>query len=332
MTDKETTSPQKSEPQYTSNQENGFNFTECLEVLIRKKNLVFLTLIFSILMTSSYVFLTPQVYVARVGFLPPKTTVLPKAFPEGILKETRESLYKVFLERLLSFNHQEAVFKKGNFFEKFKSPKVNETPQSMILDLNSKIKVKQDIMAIDKLFSKPVYLEMVGSQPEAMAEFLDSIYQTAIINIRTEILTPAIERLEKDLKNQIDHLNNQLALTKKFNVIENNFQHARAGAGQPKWFLLGEKVLEEELRSEKLKADELSRAIKSVTSDSSSQFKIHVVTVTQPSIPPTTPIKPRKFLIISIGVFMGLFLGIIFAFISDAADNLRRKKESSALR
>ena len=43
-----------------------------------------------------------------------------------------------------------------------------------------KIKIKQDIMAIDKLFSKPTYLEMVGTRPKIMAEYLDSLYKTAI--------------------------------------------------------------------------------------------------------------------------------------------------------
>ncbi len=336
---------------------------------------------FSVSIAVSYVFLTAPIYKAKVGFLPPKKTILPKNFPDGILRENsvsitgesfyknldrllsfkfqqfeffkkevlkngdffeREYFYKNFLERLLSFKFQEEVFKNGDFFEKFTTPNSNQHPHDLLLNLNSKIKIKQDIMALDKSFNKPIYLEMVGTRPKAMAEYLDLLYKTAIKRIRTETLNT----LKANHQRKIDLLNRQLALAQKFNVIENNFQYARPGAEQPKWFLSGEKVLTEKIRSAKLGMEFLLEkneigAIKpsSQALNSSTQYleiediphlKIEVVTVTQPSIPPTTPIKPRKFLIISIGVFMGLFLGIILAFIRDAAENLERRNKSAS--
>ncbi|MBC8284598.1 MAG: hypothetical protein H8E32_12350 [Nitrospinae bacterium] len=387
MTDKENSPFPKTENQYTSTSflDDGFSFVDFIEVLIRKKIIILLTMAFSTFIAMGYVFFITPVYKINAGFLPPQKTILPKAFPNGILIETRENLYKTFLERLLSFKHQEEVFKSGNFFEKFSEPNSTKTPQDLLLDLNSKIKIKQDIMAIDKLFNKPVYLELIGTKPEAMAEFLDSLYKTAIISTRTEALNPVIAAIDKmkdkmkkelppppppidplpnpidqlqstidRLQDNIDYLNKQLVLSHKFNVIDNNFQHARAGAGQPKWFLSGQKVLIEELRAAKLKMVILSQEIKSQEikpkkSNSASkilqirdeklqelqelqhidisQLKIEVATVTQPSIAHSTPIKPRKVLIISIGILMGLFLGVILAFIGDVMENLRRRKE-----
>ena len=199
-------------------------------------------------------------------------------------------------------------------------------------------------MAIDKLFSKPTYLEMVGTRPKIMAEYLDLLYKTATKKIRAE----AVDTLQIDHQRKIDRLKEQLALSQKFNVIDNNFQYARPCAGQPKWFLSGQKVLKEEIRSANLgmKAILLSNikgAIKPSSNTSQalnkesqvlqindiSQLEIEVVTITQTSIIPSKPIKPRKILIISVGVFMGLFLGIVLAFISDAAENLNRKKKST---
>ncbi len=329
---------------------------------------------FSILIAMGYVFLTVPIYKAKVGFLPPKKTILPKNFPDGILRENsgsltgksfyknlnrllsfkfqefeifkeevfkngdffeREYFYKNFLEMLLSFNFQAEVFKNGHFFEKFTTQNSNQTPYDLLLNLNSKIKIKQDIMALHKLFNKPVYLELVGTRPQAMAEYLDLLYKTAIERIRAETLN----KLKINLQRKIDLLNKQLILAKKFNVIDNNFQYARPGAEQAKWFLLGEKVLEEEIHSAKLGMEFLlgKNKIKVINPSSValngepqdleigdiSQLKIEVVTVTQPTIQPTKPIKPRKNLIISIGLFMGLFLGVILAFISDAAENLK---------
>ena len=366
MADKEISLSQK---KANSSLDDRFNWEYFLEVLIRKKYLILFTVVFSVLITTSYVFFTKPVYKAKVGFLPPKKTIFPDNghdgssylpcvpkhlqnfldgilrranFPDGILREPRESLYTNFLERLLSFKFQEEVFKKGEFFVKFSTPNSKQTPQDLLLNLNTKIKIKQDVMAIDKLFSKPTYLEMVGTRPEAMAEYLDLLYKTAIEKIRSE----AIDTLKNDHQRKIDLLKEQLALSKKFNVVENNFQYARACAGQPKWFLSGQKVLKEEIRAANLgmKAILLSN-IKGAIKPSSntlkalnrkvlqitdiSQLEIEVVTITQPSTTLSKPIKPRKFLIVSVGVFMGLFLGIILAFIHDAVENLERRNKSA---
>ena len=139
MADKEISLSQK---KATSSLDDRFNWEYFLEVLSRKKYLILFTMVFSILITTSYVFFTPPVYKAKVGFLPPRKTIFPDnghdgssylpcvpkhlqnfldavlrraSFPDGILREPRESLYTNFLEKLLSFNFQEEVFKKGLF-------------------------------------------------------------------------------------------------------------------------------------------------------------------------------------------------------------------------
>ena len=73
-------------------------------------------------------------------------------------------------------------------------------------------------MAISKLFSKTTYLEMVGTKPEAMAEYLDLLHKTAIKKIRAQ----AIDTLKIDHQEKIDRLEEQLKLSQKFNLSMDN--------------------------------------------------------------------------------------------------------------
>ena len=171
MADKEISLSQK---KATSSLDDRFNWEYFLEVLSRKKYLILFTMVFSILITMSYVFFSAPIYKAKVGFLPPKKTLLPdfhyngstyipclpkdpQSYQNRMLRKTRESFYTNFLERLLWFKTQKEVFENGNFFEKFSTPNSNQTPRELLLNLNSKIKVKQDVMAISKLFSNTAY-------------------------------------------------------------------------------------------------------------------------------------------------------------------------------
>lgn len=360
---------EKENPPLPQPSEEAMSFIDFMEVIIRKKGLVFLITTLSTLLSIGYVLSIVPVYKARIGFLPPNSIgsslqivpyykvdngfspsqliLLPKSISVELMREINIPLYKKFLGRLRSYSHQEEVFKNGNFKEKFAD--VNGKPrtsESLLLELASSISLKQNIAVKNISFDKPVYLEMLGSKPEAMADFLNSLSKAAIKSVQAETLN--------ELQRNINHLTNELNIARKLNVIENNFKYARRQTGQPMWFLFGEKALEEELSKLESVANDLSLQIKSknlnpdngtnANSETSnprpsesekfgtinlSQIKIEVATVSQPSVPPSIPVKPRKQLIISIGLLMGLFLGVLLAFISDAMENLGRRKEPS---
>jgi LPS O-antigen subunit length determinant protein (WzzB/FepE family) len=366
--------PQSESTNYpTQPPEEVMGFVDFIRVLIRKKNLVFLITAISILLSVGYSLWVTPVYKVRIGFLPPQKIILPKSLPVGATKETKTSLYKKFLGQLQSFNHRKKVFESGNFIEKFKDTNQRPTkPEELLLTLNSSITLRQNIYG-EKHFplETPVYLDMLGSKPEAMVEFLNSLSKVAIKNIQTEVITEVTNNLiEKNkiiekrklkniesLKRRIDNLKKELGIARNLKVVENNFSHARSGARQPKWFLYGEKALKEEINRLQLEINEITLQETSVDLKSAidvnrdsqtfngskpaqseyekfdtsnlSQIKIQVASISQPSIVPSAPLEPRKPLIISIGVLMGLFLGVILAFISDTMEYLGRRKESS---
>ena len=365
--------PQSENTNYpTQPLEEGMGFVDFIRVLIRKKNLVFLITAISILLSVGYSLWVTPVYKVRIGFLPPQKIILPKSLPVGAMKETNTSLYKKFLGQLQSFNHRKKVFESGNFIEKFTDTNQSPTkPEELLLTLNSSINLQQNILDKNKPFEKPVYLDMFGSKPEAMVEFLNSLSKVAIKNIQTEVITEVTNNLiEKNkiiekrkleniesLKKRIDNLKKELGIAHNLKIVENNFSHARSGAIQPKWFLYGQKALKEEINKLQLEINDITLQETSVDLKSAidanrdsqtfngskpaqseyekfdtsnlSQIKIEVASISQPSIVPSAPLEPRKSLIISIGVLMGLFLGVILAFISDAIEYMGRRKESS---
>jgi chain length determinant protein (polysaccharide antigen chain regulator) len=359
MTGKESPPPPQSEnAQYFAQpSEEGMSFIDFMEVLIRKKGLIFLIAATSTLLSIGYVLSVTPVYKARIGFLPPQKIILPESFPLGVMKETNKSLYKKFLARLQSYSHREQVFKSENFIEKFADNKKGPTaPENLFLQLNSSISLKQNILEKNRSFDKPLYLEMLGPKPKAMADFLNSLSQAAIKNIQTETIDHLLKLIEEEkrkLEEQKRNLTADLKIARKLNIIDNNLKHARSGARQPYWFLFGQKALIEKINQLQIKISDITREItsdnlksevdgneniqtlkssnttqskseKNKTNDWS-QIKIEVATVSQPSVSPSEPVKPRKPLIISIGVLMGLFLGVIFAFISDAIKILKKK-------
>ena len=487
MTGKESPPPPQSEnAQYSAqSSEEGMSFIDFMEVLIRKKGLIFLIAATSTLLSIGYALSVTPVYKASIGFLPPKNIIVPESFPLEIIKETNTSLYKKFLARLQSYNYREKVFKSGNFIEKFEDKKRGPTtPENLFLQLNSSISLKENILEKNRSFDKPLYLqmlgpkpeamadflnslpqaavkdiqtetidqllklieektrkrianleektrkriasltaklqihytiniidnnskhaisgagqpkwflfgqkalieeinqlqikmsditrqvilEMLGPKPEAMADFLNSLSQAAVIDIQTETINQLLKlieektleriaNLEEETRKRIANLTAELQIARKLNIIDNNFKHAISLKGQPKWFLFGQKALIEEINQLQIKMSDITRQVLSdnlksaidvdgnnqilkaanLTQSESekiktydwAQIKIEVASVSQPSVPPSKPVKPRKPLIISIGILMGLFLGVILAFLRDAMENLGRKKEAS---
>ncbi len=100
----------------------------------------------------------------------------------------------------------------------------------------------------------------------------------------------------------------------------------------PTWYLYGEKALQQELDTIKSRKNDMpipgvslkSISLKKYNDIAPSSLKIHVVTISQPSIPPSSPIKPKKIVIIVIGVTLGLVFGFFMAFIRNSMDQLSK--------
>ncbi len=213
-----------------------------------------------------------------------------------------------------------------------------------------------------KLFDKPVFLEMKGSKPEAMAEFFNALVETGIKAISIEDrLSKVIETIsskkatwlsqeKKKRENEIARLAAELGFARSMGIEENNFKSIPSDNGTPKWYLYGAKILEEELRIMKSR-DKNSDDIKTVNITSVirieslnyntelegfdkqlrqwESFKIvmnqNAVVIVQPAIPFAQPIPSKKGVITIAGLLAGLIFGSLFAFFQEGMKNLRER-------
>ena len=385
------------EQQSTRQPEDEISLLDLLEVLIRKKVLIIaITFIFTLLSIFYAQSRTPT-YKATIGFLEPQetfTSALPPEIAKNLsghkdvakdktskMSAANPSPFSMFLSKITSYKLKKEVFEKGNFLKQFYG-------EGSIVNLETAVLAIHDSISISKekedenlpSFERPVYLEMTGTKPVAMSEFLNALAQSSMQDVTkeikaltgflvdTEINRIAIEvdtaRTLSIAKKEQDILrfSEALEIAKNLRVTEHNFGIQKNSSFQfgvlndtvaesignpltveiqdtslPIWFLFGEKALQQELEVLKSKKNGISLPgmaesqvmLKELKSIDPSSLKIKVVTISQPSIPPTTPVKPNKIVIIAIGMVLGLFLGVIIAFIRNSMDQLRKEQASS---
>ena len=388
----------------SSSADDEVNFLELLEVLIRKKTLIFFIFSAFTLLSIGYCMWTKPVYRASISFLPSQSYIASELIPKSLLSETKESLYEKYLTRIQSYTHQKDIFDSGDFFNRFiDNANATITPDKASLSILGSITIAQNSRP-----EIPTLATIMGSKPEAMADFLNILSRTAIKNIQTEtsnllqtkinnrlkviseernllkkeantLKQKQLRKFEKEEQNRlqvlkkklekIEFFTEELRIARELNIRNNNFHLAVPGSNQPKWYLYGELVLEKKLNSlkrnlhnqktktpptelKKLKSSALQKRIQDIESNSwykvrrmeeltnetktlkainVSTVKPQVALISKPSTPPTNPVKPKKRVVILLGMLFGLFTGIITAFISNSLANLKNNKNSSSL-
>lgn len=219
---------------------------------------------------------------------------------------------------------------------------------------------------------KPANLEMEGSNSVAMAEFLNVLTdftkseiiketQYALQTLAKNALKRALDhkdlllfKAKKERLKKIQDLSDSLKIAKNLNIKNNNFhllkendrpkrvkQNSTTGLMKlfkdgfiPKWFLYGEKALNEELRILNSRTIDdnyieeivsLETQIRQLRSFDANNLIPNVTLIEQPSIPPTIPINLKIEKIFPIGIGLGLLFGLIAAFLSHSMELLRNK-------
>ncbi len=339
---------------------------EVLGVLVKQKNLILASAAILTLLSVGYVLvgMPAPTYRTTTGFLLPQETLSPKPIPSKKSKELaklKESIYQKFLAQTQSYSFQKEVFDSGDFLKRFiDDVSASTRSERVLLGIHNSITLKRVVPNKNSaLPEKPVFLEMVGSKPEAMEDFLNTLVETAIINIQDEALHITKKSIDQRLKtisrekellrksldtqakralaDEIKLLAEQLNMARSLNIKENNFGVPNKA---PKWFLYGEKILAAELNVLKSKAASLDN-ITRVDNKKLLAMEIElekwkatkayfknprVVVISQPSISLMQPSKSKRIIIIT-AMMIGLILGVLLAFIKTGIDILRENEE-----
>lgn len=384
--------------------EDEISLTSFVEVLVnRRVTVIVSTTLFTILSIFYALSLTP-VYVASIGFRePPETFIsllspklvqdLPRAIirdHKGTVIQDKPSPFKMYLEVLESYELQRQVYEDGNFLKKFHDDDSTVDMKNVVLQAqNSMSLISEEADETLTYLQRPVYLEMTGSKPKAMAEFIDALSIKAKEHVIKEIKDSISLRIKnaitetsrsidslylsrtEEIANKISLYTEALRISKKLGIKNNNFDKLKNDHLQlaidssmdsnsitsgilksetdakstvnimnnslPIWYLYGENALQEELLAFKKRSNEdiipglyeaksSLQKYKSIDLDS---LNIGIVVITKPSIPPTRPIQPKKRIILSVGMALGLSLGVFIAFVRNSLVLLKKRRVTS---
>ncbi len=386
MTEKEPPLPTQSDHIQNSRDtpEDEINLVELLEILFRKKTIIVVVAFICTLLSILYAKSMVPTYKATIGFLPVDERSLAEYsnLTEAIYPKTdntlvrpimkySESFLSSFFTIIKSYPTQEKVFIEKNFLKRFVDNKPSANMEKMVLgEINKSIQIKQSgnvkINAPNESFNNTIYLEIVGTKPEAMSDFLNSLAETAkndTINSIKESLQQEISAsikfysielgilrsTEKAARSkQISHLSKNLKIAKNLGVVENNLSTPTASTSfeflfrekqsLPLWYLYGQRGLEQEiaiLKSNPLddqhikEAAELIFRIETLSKIDLSKVNFEPVIISRISTPPAEVYGLDKIEIIAIGVALGLFLGVLAAFLSNLTAYLGERSKLS---
>ena len=390
MTEKERpSSPQPDHIQQSNYQpEDEINLLDLLEVLVRKKTLIFFTASIFTALSIFYALSITPIYRSTIGFQP-YTKSIASLFPpfaaeilpsvardeRGSLVEENNYLLNKFLTKFQSYPIQEKVFNEGKYLQRFvDSNPDSDTGREILQEFNRSIHViGAGKVNANKPFNQTITVEMEGTKPEVMSDFLNALAERAksevVIDVK-ELMTKGIKiqvhmfsaelgkinsivKMEQD--DEIRKFSNNLEIAKNLGVLDNNFGGSTAivfpmlgsrpksntspiFGERPLWYLYGQRALEQELKVLERRevsgqyieeTAELDHKITYLSGIDLSKINFEPVIVSQFSVPPVHPINSNKVKIIASGIALGLFIGILIAFLSNSMALLKKRSQLS---
>ena len=264
---------------FNSPAEDEIDIIDLLKFLARKK--VFILAVTSIFTLSSIFYAQSMipVYRATVGLLIHKESFSSYSILKQLGLELSDKvfdgmktkdIFERFLFNIKSYEFKKEVFVNGGFQKKFSRKTGIDTDQS-VLTIYDSIKIFYDNKHDNK--TQVVSLELEGSKPKVMLEFLTTLVEAAKENVNTEInditrslvktkinnLSAQIEELhqkitvQKPMQEQIEkeeeiaRLSKHMDMAKRMGIKNNNF--AKEGSYTfPEWFLYGELALQQKIK------------------------------------------------------------------------------------
>lgn len=207
---------------FHSSTEDEINLIDVLEVLLRNKFLILAMASIGSIISLFYINSLTPIYKTTIAVLEPQETfhfIFPKKTSAQLtgrqnLSEDWETKnptpFSQFLTLVMSFSHKKEVFEQGDFLKKFYGSSNTALIEGTVLGLHNSINIYKEKID-DNLpdFEKPSYIELVGSNPKFISEYLTALVKSAkektISNIR-ELSQSTINAEMKSISAEIESL------------------------------------------------------------------------------------------------------------------------------
>lgn len=203
-------------------------------------------------------------------------------------------------------------------------------------EIEATYKIIKDAANVGELASQPAVLNS-GQVSDAKRQASDAARKLAEVSLRYGKDHPKFVQAESDSKSADENLQRQIDLV--VGGIDHEYERAKStektleaalnsarGSVQNinrKEFALGQ--YEREVESNRQMYDMFIK--RSKETNVSSDLQTTVARVVDPAAVPTSPIKPKKSLIITVALFVGLLVGAMLALLMDVLDNTLKTSE-----
>ena len=305
-----------------------------------------------------YVLSITPIYHAFISVYPPSDLSMSKinnvrfedkvALPDSQINYSKDSIYEMFLYKVSSNSFIEQVFISNNYLEKLKLN--NEVDSLYASDFANQITLLDSSIANKDLTT----LSLEGEDPLIISSFLNDLVKSAhdetiedlkkieqiTIQKKLDIIDAELV-MERDLINKlrlkkVNDLKKEINIAKSLNKKDANFSQINnignnslkthpSGLGiLPAWYMYGEEALMQELDKTLLENENInSRTIdleakrNLLTSYIPSFDDIEIVGKVW-SVPPGSPILPKKRLTVIVMFLISLIVSIFIAYIVSA--------------
>lgn len=303
--------PQAPQPYYYQMPpaEDEIDLFELWGVLIKKRVLIFSIAIISALLATTYAFVVPSVYKTTISLLPPNLINIQGMNVQKININTSimtADSKNSSICNLINFYTSHCVFEK--FITNFESKRLQST-------FNTK-NGSSSIFTITrpkKRATNPTVTASLESHDSASVAQLLNSYAHHINNLTIQQI---VDEIQQNQQQQITRFDEAITLARKLDIK------------RPQNYALPEGTPLEFYGYQYLEAKKASLENQQNNTVSGSNNFTTVKFDTEVTIP-SHPIKPRKNLIIILGIVLGLMLGVFAAFLHHAIQSHREKLTAS---
>lgn len=335
-------------------------------ILWRNKVVGIIVAVVVMALTLGYLFIATPVYKADAHFLPPlqqDIEALNVAKQYGLLGYSTERVYEEFIRQLNSLALRRKFYDRNNLSAYYMTDNKEANPNVVFNEaFNEKLIVSTPGRDEDSPFRTISFeidaAEEVASLLNQFVEFVISETKEQLIgNVRNSIVAEidTLERLitskrdiaERRRLDELAELEEALQIAKKLKIqklSDSPEYEARNQLADPvlntvplPLYTRGTIALEAEIESLKnRKSDDPFIAGLRDTQERANTLralvinpqKVKVVTIDSPAYVPNAPEKPKKLLVLAVGMCLALLLGVMAAFFAEFVKGLRRQFKS----
>lgn len=341
-----------SEPQivYTHYQppyeDDEINLLELWRVLVQRKQLILGVTAVVTLLASAYALLAPPLYKAEVFLLPPLTKNVQELNVQAlnINEHSPTSVYNLFVRNLHSRALRLRLFTEQNLIEQLAPNSDSSTRLEDIFEaqFNKALTVTRNLRKKGQEDFVTVSLETRDSalSAQVLNDFI-RLVNAETVSALSQSVTETVNSHQQLLQKKIASKRAQLRGEDNIQVLEDTAfgDKVLIGSSMPiaatttlanhndEWqdYL----VLQHKLKQ--LDAlSKLEEQLVLLTNVTINQQDLTAATIDQWAIPPNTPYKPKRLLIIAIGFMLSLMMGVFLAFFLNTLEQQRQQLDTKS--